>query len=139
VTLPAAPGPPGAGADHRATLVQLIAFGAAGATAFVVEVTAFAFAYWLLPIVAVANGLAVALGSAVSYTLQARLVFKTTASVRRTVLRYLLALAVVYVVSTVLVALLLDRGATPALAKIAVSAALAPLAFAASRRWVYAA
>jgi putative flippase GtrA len=104
-----------------------------------VEVAVFAATYWLLPVVAVANALAVVLGSAVSYTLQARLVFRTTASVRRTVLRYLLALAVVYVVSTIVVAVLLDRGATPAFAKIAVSATLAPFGFLAGRRWVYAA
>lgn len=139
MTLPTATNPTPAGAGRRATLLQLIAFAAAGGAAFVVEVTVFTLAYWLLPVVTFANGLAVALGSAVSYTVQARLVFKSTASVRRTVLRYLVALVVVYVVSTALVALLLDQGAAPTVAKVAVSLALAPFAFLASRRWVYAA
>lgn len=88
---------------------------------------------------AVANAAAVLVGSAVSYLLQARLVFRTTASVRGSVVRYVLALAVVYVVSTALVALLVGQDVVPAVAKVAVSLLLAPFAFLASRHWVYAA
>jgi putative flippase GtrA len=117
--------------------VQLVLFGVAGAIAFATEVGVFALVYWTVALVALANALAIVIGSAVSYTLQARVVFRTTAPIRRSALRYAIALCAVYAVSTPLISFLVHHDVRAPIAKVLVSAGLAPFAYLTSRHWVY--
>lgn len=132
----------GAGTPRRAravlTLFAVARFLVTGGLSFLVDLGIFAAAhYWLRLSVPAATTLAYVTSFAVNFLLNRRWVFRAAGQASRQLVRYLVLVAVNYVLTLVLMLVTVGVGVEPLVAKALTTALIASMNFVVYRAWVF--